>query len=168
MVIMCWLFIPLAVLFRARPSPSSALPCSLVFPLFLPVTALTVWLQVRAGAFCGSVTNLPGKTETICSGLGLRGDESVNTQVQPSASWPCPRTQAHQAQWRILNSHSASTCTPATNYSVICSGLCHGLSLFSVSYIQEYKMIFITVTENKSEWIPFYCFFYCKTNSTCS
>lgn len=61
------------------PSPSSALRCSLLLPLLLPVTALTVWLHVKAGAFCGSVTNLPGKTETICSGLGLRGDEGVNT-----------------------------------------------------------------------------------------
>lgn len=61
------------------PSPSSALLCSLLLPLLLPVTALTVWLHVKAGAFCGSVTNLPGKTETICSGLGLRGDEGVNT-----------------------------------------------------------------------------------------
>lgn len=52
---------------------------SAVLLLLLPVTALTVWLHVKAGAFCGSVTNLPGKTETICSGLGLRGDEGVNT-----------------------------------------------------------------------------------------
>lgn len=73
------LFLSLAALLHTGPSPSSALPCSLLLPLRLPVTALTVWLHVKAGAFCGSVTNLPGKTETICSGLGLRGDEGVNT-----------------------------------------------------------------------------------------
>lgn len=71
----------LSALLHIQPSPSSALPCSLLLPLLLPVTALTVWLHVKAGAFCGSVTNLPGKTETICSGLGLRGDECVNTWV---------------------------------------------------------------------------------------
>ncbi|MEQ2171844.1 hypothetical protein GOODEAATRI_014719, partial [Goodea atripinnis] len=35
-------------------------PETLLLPL--PATALTVWLYVKAGAFCGSVTNLPGKT----------------------------------------------------------------------------------------------------------
>lgn len=76
-----FLFLPLGSppLSSAPRPPSSALPCSLLLPLLLPVTALTVWLHVKAGAFCGSVTNLPGKTETICSGLGLRGDEGVNT-----------------------------------------------------------------------------------------
>lgn len=35
------------------------------------------------GAFCGSVANLPGKTQTICSERGLSGDEGVNTGVWP-------------------------------------------------------------------------------------
>lgn len=73
------LYSSLSALLHTRPSPSSTLPRPLLLPLLLPVTALTVWLHVKAGAFCGSVTNLPGKTETICSGLGLRGDEGVNT-----------------------------------------------------------------------------------------
>lgn len=61
------------------PAHPPSTPPSLVLLLSSPVTALTVWLHVKAGAFCGSVTNLPGKTETICSGSALRGDEGVNT-----------------------------------------------------------------------------------------
>lgn len=84
-VILCWLFIPPSLSLGFPPRLAlpllSSLPCVLLLPLLLPVTALTVWLHVKAGAFCGSVTNLPGKTETICSGLGWRGDEGVNTWV---------------------------------------------------------------------------------------
>lgn len=73
------LYSSFSALVHTWPSPSSAFPCSLFLPLLLPVTALTAWLHVKAGAFCGSVTNLPGKTETICSGPALRGDKGVNT-----------------------------------------------------------------------------------------
>ena len=60
--------------------PPSPLPPPLLHSSILSsFPCLTVWLYVKAGAFCGSVTNLPGKTETICSGLGRRGDKCVNT-----------------------------------------------------------------------------------------
>lgn len=70
----CYLVLAFFLLLLSQLPPSPPFP-----PLSSPVTALTVWLHVKAGAFCGSVTNLPGKTETICSGSGLRGDEGVNT-----------------------------------------------------------------------------------------
>lgn len=47
-----------SALLHTRPSPSSTLPSSLLLPLLLPVTALTVWLHVKAGAFCGSLSQI--------------------------------------------------------------------------------------------------------------
>lgn len=76
----CYLVLAFFLLLLSQLPPSPPLSSTLLgLPLSSPVTALTVWLHVKAGAFCGSVTNLPGKTETICSGSGLRGDEGVNT-----------------------------------------------------------------------------------------
>lgn len=68
-------------LLSALPPPGRLAPVLSSSSLLLPATALTVWLRVKAGAFCGSVTNLPGKTETICSGLDLRENQGVNTSV---------------------------------------------------------------------------------------
>lgn len=81
-----------SVQFPCCPPPHPLPPSFADFPalslsrtlLPLPVAVLTVWLPVKVGAFCGFLTNLPGKTETICSSLGLRADEYVNMQVKPS------------------------------------------------------------------------------------
>lgn len=59
------------------------------------------------GAFCGSVANLPGKTQTICSERGLSGDEGVNS-LAPSRRPSWPHTQERRVQRRSSRSASAS------------------------------------------------------------
>lgn len=86
-IVHCYPPLALSSSLGSRPhSPSSTLPRPPLLASLLPVTALTAWLLVRAEAFCGSVTNLPGKTETICSDRCLRGDAGVTKRVYPSAS----------------------------------------------------------------------------------
>lgn len=69
------------------PAPSSPRPSS------RQQRPETAWLHVKAnGAFCGSVANLPGKTQTICSERGLSGDDGVNTGVKPPRVVPPCRT----------------------------------------------------------------------------